>query len=89
MKIRKKILILYSWNSCRTQMTEGALRHFKGDECEAFSAGTRPSRANPTVSSAKTVSDILPESYKPPTQEQREIDCIQEIHDRFIGINFF
>jgi excisionase family DNA binding protein len=37
------------------------------------------------VSNAKTISDILPESYKPPSQEQRELDYIREVHEKYIG----
>lgn len=36
------------------------------------------------VSTARSVSDILPESYKPPTQEQRELECIREIHENLL-----
>lgn len=37
------------------------------------------------VSSAKKMSDILPEGYKPPSEEQEWIDYVREIHDKFIG----
>jgi len=49
MRIKKKVLILCTGNSCRSQMAEGVLRYFKNEEYEAFSAGTRPSRVNPTA----------------------------------------
>ncbi len=49
MKIKKKVLILCTGNSCRSQMAEGILRHFKGDEFDVFSAGTKPSLVNPTA----------------------------------------
>ncbi len=42
----KKILVLCTGNSCRSQMAEGFLNQF--DWIEAFSAGTKPSsRVNP------------------------------------------
>ena len=44
---KKKVLILCTGNSCRSQMAEGALRHYRGDRFEVFSAGTRPSVVNP------------------------------------------
>lgn len=39
----KKILFLCTENSCRSQIAEGILRHFKSNEYEVFSAGTNPS----------------------------------------------
>jgi arsenate reductase len=44
---KKKVLILCTGNSCRSQMAEGILRHFKGDTFEVLSAGTKPSIVNP------------------------------------------
>lgn len=36
---KKRVLFLCTGNSCRSQMAEGWLRHLKGDEYEACSAG--------------------------------------------------
>ena len=43
----KRVLILCTGNSCRSQMAEGWLRHFGGSEIEVYSAGTRPSFVHP------------------------------------------
>jgi len=37
------------------------------------------------VSTAKKMSDILPEGYKPPNEEQEWIDYVREVHEKFIG----
>lgn len=43
----KRVLVLCTGNSCRSQMAEGYLRHFAGDKAEIFSAGTETHGVNP------------------------------------------
>jgi len=43
----KKILVLCTGNSCRSQMAEGYLRHFAGELAEVFSAGVETHGVNP------------------------------------------
>lgn len=47
MSARKRILILCTGNSARSQMAEGLLRHDAGDRFEVDSAGTKPSQIRP------------------------------------------
>jgi len=45
--MKKKILFLCTGNSARSQMAEGLMRHFRGDEFEVFSAGVEPKGVHP------------------------------------------
>ena len=45
--MKKRVLILCTANSARSQMAEGLLRHLAGEELEVFSAGSQPSVVNP------------------------------------------
>lgn len=40
--MKKRVLILCTGNSCRSQMAEGLWRHWAGDNWEVFSAGSNP-----------------------------------------------
>lgn len=44
---KKRVLILCTGNSARSQMAEGLLRHDAGDHFEVASAGVDPSRVRP------------------------------------------
>ena len=40
--MKKRVLILCTGNSCRSQMAEGFWRHYAGDRWDVFSAGLTP-----------------------------------------------
>ena len=43
----KKVLVLCTGNSCRSQLAEGYLRYFAGNKAEIFSAGVETHGVNP------------------------------------------
>lgn len=43
----KKVLVLCTGNSCRSQIAEGYLRHFAGSRAEIYSAGVETHGVNP------------------------------------------
>lgn len=47
MNARRRVLILCTGNSARSQMAEGLLRAMAGEQMEVHSAGTKPSTVNP------------------------------------------
>ncbi|MDT4895218.1 MAG: hypothetical protein QOH25_295 [Acidobacteriota bacterium] len=52
MSDKKRVLILCTGNSARSQMAEGLLRHLAGDCFEVESAGVEPSRIRPQAIAA-------------------------------------
>jgi len=47
--MKKRVLILCTGNSARSQMAEGLLGHDAGDSFEVESAGTRPGHVRPAA----------------------------------------
>lgn len=45
--MKKKILVLCTGNSCRSQIAHGYLKHFAGDKAEVYSAGVETHGVNP------------------------------------------
>ncbi|MFN4082923.1 MAG: arsenate reductase ArsC [Bacteroidia bacterium] len=45
--MKKKVLVLCTGNSCRSQIAEGYLRHFAGEKAEIYSAGVETHGVNP------------------------------------------
>ena len=49
---KRRVLILCTGNSARSQMAEGLLRKMAGEDFEVFSAGTKPLGLNPNAVAA-------------------------------------
>lgn len=52
MSVKKRVLILCTGNSARSQMAEGLLRHDAGDRFDVESAGTKPGHVRPEAIAA-------------------------------------
>ena len=56
--MKKKVIFICTHNSARSQMAEGLLNGLYGDEYEAHSAGTKPTKVNPYAVQAMAEIDI-------------------------------
>jgi arsenate reductase (thioredoxin) len=82
---KKRVLFLCTGNSCRSQMAEGLLREFAGDDFDVESAGTNPTRINPMAVCvmAEAAIDITGQSSKPVAgMMQRQFDYVITVCDR-------
>lgn len=80
----KKILILCTGNSARSQMAEGLLKHIAKDEYEIYSAGTQPSivRAEAIQALSEIGIDISAYRSKSVSEfENEEIDFVLTVCD--------
>ncbi|MFN6037704.1 MAG: arsenate reductase ArsC [Bacteroidota bacterium] len=58
MEKKKKILVLCTGNSCRSQIAEGYLQYFSGDNSEVYSAGVETHGVNPRAIKIMAEDDI-------------------------------
>ena len=71
----KKILILCTGNSCRSQMADGWLKHFTGDKAEIYSAGIETHGVNPkAISVMKEAGIDISENTSNNVNEYIDID---------------
>ncbi|WP_300603583.1 arsenate reductase ArsC [Niabella sp.] len=54
----KKVLVLCTGNSCRSQIAEGYLRHFAGNKAEIYSAGVETHGVNPRAVATMKADEI-------------------------------
>jgi len=76
---KKRILILCTGNSARSQMAEGLLRHRAGDRFEVFSAGTRPSAVRPEAIAVMAELGIDISSHRSKSVDEfagQSFDCV-------------
>ena len=80
----KRVLILCTGNSARSQMAEGLLRHDGGRDFEVSSAGTRPSQVRPEAIEAMREVGIDISGHRSKSVDEladREFDCVVTVCD--------
>jgi arsenate reductase len=81
---KKRVLILCTGNSARSQMAEGLLRHMAGDRFEVFSAGTRPAGLNPNAVKAMAEAGIDISGHRSKSVDEfagQQFDCVFTVCD--------
>ncbi|MCA1605626.1 MAG: arsenate reductase ArsC [Acidobacteria bacterium] len=81
---KKRVLILCTGNSARSQMAEGLLRHDAGDHFEVFSAGIEPSYVRPPAIKAMSELEIDISSQRSKSVEEfssEEFDYVITVCD--------
>ena len=84
MSERKKILILCTGNSARSQMAEGLLKYITQGEYEIHSAGTRPSTVRPeAIKALQEIGIDISENRSKSVEEftNKEIDYVLTVCD--------
>src|SRR6185312_13012373 len=84
MSERKRVLILCTGNSARSQMAEGLLRHLAGDRFEVASAGVSPTRVRPEAIEAMREAGIDISSHRSKSVDEfagREFDYVITVCD--------
>ena len=76
---KKKVLVLCTGNSCRSQIAEGYLRHFAGDKAEIFSAGVETHGVNP-----KAIETMKEDGIDIANHTSNNIDEYKEIDFDFV-----
>jgi arsenate reductase len=68
------VLFLCTGNSCRSQMAEGWARHLRGDQFDAYSAGTEPHGMN-----ARAVKVMAEAGVDISGHRSKHVDALREI----------
>jgi arsenate reductase len=79
MENKKRVLILCTGNSARSQMAEGLLRHDAGDSFEVFSAGTKPGQLRPEAIAVMRELDIDISTHR-----SKHVDEFQNQHFDYV-----
>ncbi|HEX5153064.1 MAG TPA: arsenate reductase ArsC [Parafilimonas sp.] len=76
---QKKVLVLCTGNSCRSQIAEGYLRYFAGDKAKIYSAGVETHGVNP-----KAIATMQEDGIDISTHTSNNIDEYRNIDFDFV-----
>jgi len=82
---KKRVLFVCTHNAARSQMAEGLMRNFYGDNFEVFSAGTNPSGVHPYAIKVMMEIGINISNHYPKSVEDfmdRDIDYVITVCDK-------
>ena len=77
--MKKKILVLCTGNSCRSQIAEGYLRHFANNNADVYSAGVETHGVNP-----KAIETMLEDGIDISQHTSNNIDEYRNIDFDFV-----
>ena len=77
--MKKKILILCTGNSCRSQIAEGYMKHYAQDKAEVYSAGVETHGVNP-----KAIATMLEDGIDISQHSSNHVDEYREISFDFV-----
>lgn len=77
--MKKKILVLCTGNSCRSQIAEAYLRYFAGDKADIYSAGVETHGVNP-----KAISTMLEDGIDISNHTSNNLDEYYDIDFDFV-----
>ena len=81
---KKRVLILCTGNSARSQMAEGLLRHDAGDRFEVASAGVNPTQVRPEAVAAMQEIGIDISGHRSKSVDEftnQDFDCVITVCD--------
>jgi protein-tyrosine-phosphatase len=81
MNEKKRLLFVCVENSCRSQIAEAFARIYGGDSVEAFSAGSRPSRAV----NRKAIDAMREIGYDLSIHESKSLDDLPDVEWDFVA----
>ena len=84
MNDRKRVLILCTGNSARSQMAEGLLRNLAGDQFEVISAGVLPTQVRPeAITSMREIGIDISKHYSKSVDEfsEQQFDYVITVCD--------
>lgn len=77
--MKKKVLILCTGNSCRSQMAEGYIRDFAKNNTEVYSAGIEAHGVNP-----KTIQTMAEDGIDISKHSSNNVDEYKQIHFDYV-----